>query len=157
MYNVTVVNNTTADILNSNLTIGDYIIDMSALHLSLIIRGAYYSDARLDKAVADGKITLAARAEYKNISDLFMAGDIDDTSLSVIAIDELPSEIDKCYQTDVDYLKAILVVYNYSGWDTITVEKTWLGGVTGLEYINDIGEVLQKYTDAQKLILIEYL
>lgn len=157
MYNVTVVENTTADILNANLTIGDYIIDSSPNHLSLIIRGGYYSDEDLDKAVSDGKITVGDKSYYKTISDEFELGNIDDTFIDTIQVTELPNEIAKCYQYDIDYLKAILSVYNYVGVETITIERRWLGEVEGIQYLNEVDDILQLYTDANKLILIEYL
>ena len=99
MYNLTV--GTPQNISNSNIYIGDYIINQSDLNISSIILGNYYSEKNLTAAFNNGIITEDILNAYREVSNQYTRGDIPLNEIIIVPLTSIPPKITKYYDQSV--------------------------------------------------------
>ena len=155
MYNLTI--GTTENISDSNIYIGDYIIDKSTLNISSIILGNYYSETNLIKAFNSGIITEDILSMYRTVSEQYENGDIPLNEIFIVPLTEIPPKIIQYYDQSIEYLKSILIVYTTIGTENIITEVSWVGNVEGVENEDTVDGVIDLYNAVNKLIIIKFL
>lgn len=148
------------NIVNSYLElpgkIGTYQIDDSNLNLSIVISAKVYKKSKLDLAVKYGLITKSVRKLYEDISNDFIKGNIELEAIKVFPILKIPPAIDVHYQQSVAFLKRILLGYRTEGDIDMVTIKEWIGDIPYTGDPETVNDIIQMYTDKNKIILITY-
>ena len=136
--------------------IGVYQIDTTDLNLSIVISAKMYEESKLDFAMQVGLITSDIKQQYLNVSNSFIEGEIELEEVKIFPVTEIPPAIGMYYQQSIDFLNRLLLGYKTKGDVDMVIIKEWVGGIPYTGEPESINEIIQMYTDNNKIILVTH-